>query len=127
MTVQTKAPARPDTVTTGAIAGSRKVYATVPARPEIEVPLREIALDPSALEPPVRVYDTSGPYTDPTATIDLAAGLPPVRAPWIAARGFAPIAPRAVKPEDNGFVPPTGSCRRAPPTSGCSAAMTASS
>jgi len=104
MTVQTKAPARPDTVTTGPIAGSRKIYAIVPTRPEIEVPLREIALDPSAREPAVRVYDTSGPYTDPTAAIDLAAGLKPVRAPWIAARGFSPIPPRAVKPEDNGFV-----------------------
>ena len=43
-------------------------------------------------------------YTDPSITVDLEAGLPPVRAPWIAARGFDRIAPRAVKPEDNGNI-----------------------
>jgi phosphomethylpyrimidine synthase len=98
VTVQTK----PSTVTTGPIAGSRKVYTSPAARPDIGVPFREIALDPASGEPPFRAYDTSGPYTDPAAHIDLAAGLAPVRAPWIAARGFERVAPRAVKPEDNG-------------------------
>ncbi len=105
MTVQTKpATARPDTVTTGPIAGSRKIYTSPEGRADILVPFREIALDPTAREEPFRTYDTSGPYTDPAVTIDLEAGLPPVRREWIAKRGFATIAPRAVKPEDNGHV-----------------------
>ncbi|RVU21798.1 phosphomethylpyrimidine synthase ThiC [Methylobacterium oryzihabitans] len=95
--------ASPTTVTTGPVAGSSKVYASPNGRPDIRVPFREIALSDPA-EAPVRVYDPSGPYTDREARIDLAAGLPQVRAPWIAARGYAAVAPRAVKPEDNGFV-----------------------
>ncbi len=75
MTVQSKSAARPDSVTTGPIAGSRKIYTSPEGRPDIRVPFREIALDPSAREEPYRAYDTSGPYTDPAATIDLAAGL----------------------------------------------------
>ena len=68
--------------------GSRKVYVTG-SRPDIRVPFREIALSPSQTrageEPnaPVRVYDTSGPYTDPQAKIDIRAGLNPIRAKWI--------------------------------------------
>jgi phosphomethylpyrimidine synthase len=101
MTVQTK----PSAVTTGPITGSRKIYSSPPGRPDIGVPFKEIALHPSAREEPYRGYDTSGPYTDPAVTIDLSAGLAPVRETWVAKRGFAPIAPRAVKPEDNGYVP----------------------
>ncbi|MDQ0467718.1 phosphomethylpyrimidine synthase ThiC [Labrys wisconsinensis] len=93
----------PDTVTTGPIAGSRKVYAAPASHPAMRVPLREIALsDPG--ESPVRVYDSSGPYTDGDASIDLRQGLPLVRQAWIAARGFAEVAGRAVRPEDNGHV-----------------------
>jgi phosphomethylpyrimidine synthase len=93
----------PQDVTTGPIAGSRKIYASPKSHPEIRVPLREILLsDP--LEPPVRVYDPSGPYTEADARIDLAAGLPPIRESWIAARGFDLAEGRAVKPEDNGNV-----------------------
>ena len=66
------------------------------------VPFREIALDPTSREAAFPVYDTSGPYTDPSITIDLSAGLPPLRREWLARRGFDRIAPRAVKPEDNG-------------------------
>ena len=102
MTVQSKTAARPSSVTTGPIAGSRKIYTSPAGRPDINVPFREIALDPSAREEPYRAYDTSGPYTDPAVTIDLEAGLPPVRADWIAKRGFERIAARAVKDEDNG-------------------------
>ena len=94
--------ARPSTVTTGPIAGSRKIYSSPPDRPDISVPMREIALDPSAREEPFRVYDTSGPYTETDAQIDLAQGAPEIRVPWLARRGFDSIAPRAVKPEDNG-------------------------
>ncbi len=65
--------------------------------------MREIALsDP--LEPPVRVYDPSGPYTEADAVIDLAAGAPLVREAWISSRGYAAVEPRPVKPEDNGNI-----------------------
>ncbi len=95
--------AAPRTVTTGPIIGSRKVYAALNGSADIRVPFREIALsDPN--EAPVRVYDPSGPYTESKATIDLAAGLKPVREAWIEARNFAEAQPRAIKPEDNGNV-----------------------
>jgi len=104
MTVQSKSAARPDSVTTGPVAGSRKIYSSPDGRPDIHVPFREIALDPSAREEPYRAYDCSGPYTDPAITVDLEAGLPPVRADWLAKRGFDRIVPRDVKPEDNGNI-----------------------
>ena len=96
---------KPSTVTTGPITGSHKIYSAPDGHPEIVVPFRQIVLDPSANEPPLNLYDTSGPYTETGVTIDLGAGLPPVRAPWLATRGFAAAIARAVKPEDNGFVP----------------------
>jgi len=93
----------PTSVTTGPIRGSRKVYAEAKERPGIRIPFREIVLsDPN--EAPVRVYDPSGPYTESDFTPDLTAGLPALREPWIAARGYAAIAGREVKPEDNGNV-----------------------
>src|SRR5579862_6970618 len=104
MTVQSKSAARPSEVTTGPIVGSHKIYSSPPGRPDIRVPFREIPLDPSAREEPYRAYDCSGPYTDTGAQIDLEAGLPPVRAEWLAKRGFDRIAARAVKPEDNGNI-----------------------
>jgi phosphomethylpyrimidine synthase len=104
MTVQSKTAARPSSVTTGPIAGSRKIYTSPACRPDILVPFREIALDPSAREEAYRAYDCSGVYTDPAVTIDLEAGLPPVRREWLANRGFDRIAARSVKPEDNGNV-----------------------
>jgi len=102
MTVQSKTAARPSSVTTGPIAGSRKIYTSPAGRPDISVPFREIALEPTAREEPYRAYDTSGPYSDPAVTIDLEAGLPPIRRDWIAKRGFERIAPRVVKDVDNG-------------------------
>jgi len=79
------------------LPGSRKVYVDG-ARPGVRVPMREIRQSPTraagpdgaaALEenPPVVVYDTSGPYTDPEAAIDLRRGLPALRLDWIRARG----------------------------------------
>ncbi len=97
--------AKPAAVTTGPIIGSRKVFSSPADRPDIAVPFREIDLHPTANEPPLRLYDTSGAYTDTAITIDLQAGLEPIRAPWLAKRGFGAIAPRAVKPEDNGNIP----------------------
>jgi phosphomethylpyrimidine synthase len=67
-----------------AAASSRKVYVTG-SRHDLRVPMREIAL--SGGNPPLRLYDTSGPYTDPDALIDLKRGLPPLRLPWILGRG----------------------------------------
>ncbi|MBS0995394.1 phosphomethylpyrimidine synthase ThiC [Gluconobacter cerinus] len=90
-------------VTTGPIQGSCKKWSEAPGRPDILVPYREIALHPSANEAPVRVYDTSGPYTDTSVTIDVTKGLSAPRAEWLAKRGFERVAARAVKPEDNGF------------------------
>jgi len=74
------------------LPGSRKVYAGGPHG--MRVPFREITLSPTKgmrgeteLNPPFRVYDTSGPYTDPEVPIDLWKGLPELRRPWIAERG----------------------------------------
>src|SRR5690606_8233301 len=82
----------PDSVTAGPIVGSRKVYAAPSSHPAMRVPFREIALSDPA-ETPVRVYDTSGPYTENDPAIDLKAGLPQLREDWIVARGAAPITP----------------------------------
>jgi phosphomethylpyrimidine synthase len=73
-------------------AKSRKIYVEG-SRPDIRVPFREISLSdtPSAFgadkNPPVVVYDTSGPYTDPDVSIDIRNGLPALRAGWIMERG----------------------------------------
>jgi len=94
-------------VTTGPIRGSRKVHVPAPGNPAVRVAMREIALEPSSGEAPVRVYDTSGPYTDPAATIDIAAGLPALRREWIVGRGdVEEYDARRVKPEDNGQLGP---------------------
>ncbi len=96
---------QPFRVTTGQLPASRKLYSPAPGFPDVMVPYREIALHPTAKEPPIRVYDTTGPYTDPTVQIDVHEGLPKVRAPWIAARADTEsYAARHVKPEDNGHV-----------------------
>jgi len=73
-------------ITTGPLPSSRKIHVAGQRFPELRVAMREIALDTTD-EPPLRVYDCSGPYTDPAAAIDIQAGLPPLRAPWIEARG----------------------------------------
>src|SRR5699024_7321362 len=74
------------------LAGSAKVHA-IGSREDIRVPMREIAqADTPAMfgvssNPPVTVYDTSGPYTDPDYQADLSTGLPALRTAWIEARG----------------------------------------
>ncbi|MDX2233729.1 MAG: phosphomethylpyrimidine synthase ThiC, partial [Hyphomonadaceae bacterium] len=89
------------------IPGSRKVYAAGCAHPDLRVPFREVALHPSANEPPVTIYDPSGPYTDPDATIDIEKGLARTREAWVLARGDVEVIQgREPKPEDNGDVPP---------------------
>ena len=72
-------------VTTGPIRGSRKVHIGARTGSGIQVAMREIDLEGG--EEPVRVYDTSGPYTDPAADIDIRRGLPELRRQWIDERG----------------------------------------
>ena len=92
-------------VTIGPIAGSRKIFAQPDAAPELKVPLREVVLDASSGEPPVPVYDPSGPYTDPDATIDVERGLPRPREAWVRERGgVEDYQGRPIKPVDNGNV-----------------------
>ena len=74
------------------IPGSRKVH-VAGSRPDLQVPMREIVQSQTPTlfggeeNPPITVYDTSGPYSDPQARIDLATGLAQLRAQWIADRG----------------------------------------
>ncbi|WP_158045011.1 phosphomethylpyrimidine synthase ThiC [Skermanella pratensis] len=92
------------TVSTGPLPASRKVHVPGVLYPNLQVALREIDLEPGSGEPPVRVYDSSGPYSDPAAAIDIAHGLPALRAGWIAARGDTEAYDgRPVRPEDNGL------------------------
>ena len=97
------APARTELkVTTGPIRGSRKIWVN-------GVAMRQVDLEPSSGEPPVTLYDTSGPYTDPCSRIDIMAGLPELRAKWIRGRGdVEEVEQRAVRPEDNGLRARTG-------------------
>jgi phosphomethylpyrimidine synthase len=101
-------PARSEMkVTTGPIRGSRKIHVASPNAPSVRVAMREVMLEPSANEPPLRVYDPSGPYTDPQARIDIMAGLPELRRDWIRGRGDVEEVPaRPVRPEDNGLKGP---------------------
>ncbi|MBK9002914.1 MAG: phosphomethylpyrimidine synthase ThiC [Sphingomonadales bacterium] len=106
------APARSEqpAVTTGAIRGSKKIHVG-----PLKVAMREIHLEPTSGEPPVRVYDTSGPYTDPDARIDIAQGLAELRRDWIIARGDVEAKEqRQVRPEDNGQLGPDRSGGVAP-------------
>ena len=91
--------ARLGAVTHGPLPASRKVYLPGTLYPFLRVPMREIAQTPtqqhgasgnrSVDNPPVTVYDTSGPYTDPAIAIDVREGVAPLRRPWIDARGDA--------------------------------------
>ncbi len=74
------------------IPGSRKIFVEG-SRPDLRVAMREVSLSQTPTlfggeeNPPITIYDPSGPYTDPDANIDLAAGLAPLRARWIEERG----------------------------------------
>ncbi len=87
-----------DSAATQPFPNSRKIYVQG-SRPDIRVPMREISLADTqtdkGVEPnaPVLVYDTSGPYTDPSVQIDLRAGLADVRGAWIDARGDTEVLP----------------------------------
>src|SRR5437867_451574 len=80
--------------TEASLPNSRKVYVNGKLHPAIRVPFREISLSPSKsmsgeieVNEPVRVYDTSGPWGDPSVTLDPLQGLPPLRRDWILKRG----------------------------------------
>ncbi|WNR44935.1 phosphomethylpyrimidine synthase ThiC [Paenibacillus roseipurpureus] len=98
------------TMMTTPLPGSRKVYVKG-QRGDVLVPMREIALSPSTgrggeqENEPIRVYDASGPYTDPDYVADVRKGLPPLRKSWIEERGdVEAYAGRVILPIDNGFV-----------------------
>jgi len=84
--------AQVDAAAVAPLPASRKVYVEG-SRPDVRVPMREIAQSDtdasfgSEVNPAIVVYDTSGPYTDPGAHIDIRKGLEAVRARWIAERG----------------------------------------
>ena len=85
------ATAHVDAAAIKSLPNSRKVY--VPgSRPDLRVPMREISQSDTPAEmgaeknPPIYVYDTSGPYTDPAVKIDIRSGLAPLREKWIAER-----------------------------------------
>src|SRR5215471_2190631 len=89
-----RAPDAGSPVTRAPFPGSRKTY-VAGSQPGVRVPMREIAVTPTrsapglpaAENPPVTVYDTSGPYTDPAVAIDLRVGLARLRESWILGRG----------------------------------------
>ena len=95
-----------------ALPNSKKVYIAGQLHPDIRIPFREISLAPTktmsgAMEvnEPVRVYDTSGPWGDPSVTLDPIQGLPPLRRDWILKRGdVEEIVGRTVQPIDDGYL-----------------------
>ncbi|KIL48232.1 phosphomethylpyrimidine synthase ThiC [Jeotgalibacillus soli] len=90
-------------------SGSKKVYVEG-SRQDLKVPMREIKLSPTTgafgdeENPPLRVYDTSGPYTDVDQTVDIRKGLEPIRRHWVLEReDVEEYTGRDIKPEDNGY------------------------
>ncbi|MBX4925238.1 phosphomethylpyrimidine synthase ThiC [Rhizobium binae] len=98
------APQLTPVVTTGSLPASTKIVKPGTLYPDLRVPMREISLHPTSGEPPVTVYDSSGPYTDPAHVVSIDAGLPRLREAWVRGRGdVEAYEGRVVKPEDNGF------------------------
>ena len=107
-----KNPSRaPETgdVTVGPRMGGRKIYEPGVLFPHIRVPHRQIDLHPTAEEPPVVVYDPSGPYTEDAPAIDIARGLGRQREAWLARRGRTPAGWRG---GPRGRARRDGRCRR---------------
>ena len=91
------------------LPNSKRVYLPGKLHPDIRVPMREVELAPTSfndtVEPnePVRMYDCSGPWGDPSFSGTSDEGLPAMRANWIRARGdVVAYEGREVKPQDNG-------------------------
>ena len=81
------------TITCDPFPASQKIYVPGNIHPSIRVPLRQVSQTPTrqrggaekdvTLNPPVTLYDTSGPYTDPSVAIEIRRGLSPIRIDWI--------------------------------------------
>ncbi|AQX18671.1 hydroxymethylpyrimidine synthase [Bartonella sp. A1379B] len=83
---------------------SRKIYRQSLLFPNVHVPFREISLTDNSHEETLTIYDTSGPYTDENATIDITKGLPAISTPWLSERSDIESYPaRLIQPADNGF------------------------
>ena len=86
-----KIPKKSDKKTLEPFPASKKVYVKG-SKPDIKVPMREVVQTPTQtkegeeINPPILIYDTSGPYTDPNSEIDLSKGLVPLRTNWIEKR-----------------------------------------
>jgi len=90
-----------DILTREPLPASQKIYVEGKLHKNIRVPMREISL---SNDTKLCVYDTSGPYTDPSVEIDVEQGIPAIRKEWIEARGdVEAYEGRIVKPEDNGY------------------------
>lgn len=102
-----------------AFPNSRKIYVAGTLHPTVKVPFREIELSGTKLpaggyeiNDPVRVYDTSGPWSDPAANCDVREGLEPLRKDWIFQRGdVEEYTGRPVRPEDDGYLSTTHAAR----------------
>ncbi len=98
--------------TTATLPNSKRVYVSGKLHSDLEIPFREIALAPtkkrdgsSEPNPPMRVYDTSGPWGDSAQSCDVRQGLAPLRLKWILARQDAEeYAGRSLQPQDNGYL-----------------------
>ncbi len=104
MTAVTKITEAPK-VSTGPLPASIKIYKPGQIHADIRVPLREIAVHPTAGEPNLAVYDSSGPYTDATASIDINKGIARVREAWKIGQQADSYSykGRIIQSADNGF------------------------
>ncbi|EJN04020.1 phosphomethylpyrimidine synthase ThiC [Phyllobacterium sp. YR531] len=104
MTAVTKIIEAPK-VSTGPLPASIKIYKPGKIHTDISVPLREIAVHPTAGEPNLAVYDSSGPYTDPAVSIDINRGISRVRETWKVGQqaDSNPYEGRQIQSADNGF------------------------
>ena len=92
-------------ITTGNLPASKKIYVKGNIHKDIKIPMREIALHPTAGEDPVIVYDSSGPYTDNKLSTDINKGLNKIRTDWIVSRNdVESYTGREIKDYDNGYV-----------------------
>src|ERR1041385_5047543 len=102
---------QPEVAETNSLPNSRRVYVEGKL-PHVRVPFREIAQSPSrnfddtlVENPPIRVYDTSGPWGDPAQQCDVREGLPQLRRDWIVSRGDVEVYEgREAQPIDDGYL-----------------------